>query len=255
MQYLWQLTAARRCILNVADLQILDLTSATKSIISIPLPQPALPKGAGPANEENPVAKNAGYDAKGSVMVVIKYVAPASDTYDYLFARHESMRTLIETLHCGTYDTSETCHLKHQFDGRIAGDVWSDGPTQLWGDGVSANPFFIKRISLPLPSTDDPDEEGGEKYGLVFDFGGRKVILSYVQTIGPDTDATLTNDFELELPGSRPIVLADGQAQGAVMGRYLLYWDMGSQSQGLQLVDLASGKTILRNVFPAGWIY
>lgn len=241
-------------LLNAADMQILDLASDGKPIASIPLPQPTLPKDAGPANAGNPVAKNAGYDAKGSLMVVMEYVAPASDTYDYLFTRHENKWTLIETLHCGTYDTADKCHLKHRFDGRIAGDVWSDGPTQLWGDGIKANPYFIRRISLPSPPAVDPYEEPGETYGLVFDFGSRKVVLSYLQTIGPDTDATLTNDFKLELPGNQSIVLVDGQAQGAVMGRYMLYWDMDS-TPGLHLVDLASGKTILKNIYPAGWIY
>lgn len=246
-------------LLNDSSLQIIDLSS--NGIGNLVLaPQPKMPKGYGvnvarvAGGRLKAIPNTAGYDSQGNLVVVMDAPGPADDSFSYLFAYQGVTWKQIEELHCGTYELPSACRLKHEFDGRVAGDPWDDDSAQIWGTGTSANPYFVKRVALPTPQNDEA-EPGAQKYGLIFGFGFGRSTLSYVAFPGPDLGDTLTQDLQLELPHGKSIVLAHDQFAAQVMGHYVFFADFGiGADQGL--VDLADGRAVLENLIgPAGWVY
>lgn len=245
-------------LLNDSSLQVIDLSSGGIGNL-LSAPQPKMLKGYGAnvtrvaGGRLQAIPSNAGYDLRGDLMVVMNAPGRASDDYFYLFAYLDDAWKQIEEIHCGTYELPSACRFKHKFDGRVAGDPWDDDSAQIWGDGNSANPYFVKRVALPTPPSDEA-EPGAQKYGLIFGFGSGQSTLSYVSFPGPDMGDTLTQDLQLELPGGKSIVLAHDQFAAQVMGHYVFFGEFGVPGQ--DLVNLADGRTVLENLIgPAGWVY
>lgn len=208
----------------------------------VKLPVPPVKPGNFPAQ---PIL--VGVTKEGLKALVMESYYPFDDTDNFVYVLKGDEWVLEKTVYCHRFDPCRFPFVSGHDDNFLR----KQKQLKIWHEHQAKNPFITSRKILTYKDENGSlSEIGGQ---LVFSFKKSKSVLTYHTMPGPDTGAMLTFNIDLKINDGESLPLSTVQCEAVLVGKYLLLYKFWGE--GIELVDIETGKSLFGTLKFAEWLY